>query len=51
MGLLIMNYELWNVISELSLNLSTNRNMESKRKMGFGFVTNVKYCIKVYQLL
>jgi hypothetical protein len=49
MGLFFINYELWNVISELSLNLSANRNMESKRKMGFGLITNVKYCIKVYQ--
>ena len=51
MGLFFINYELWNVISELSLNLSANRKMESKVKMGFAFITNVKYCIKVYQLL
>ena len=42
MGLFFINYELWNVISELSLNLSANRNMESKRKMGFGLIKNDK---------
>ncbi len=35
---------------ELSLNLSTNQKMESKVKMGFAFITNVQYSIKVYEI-
>ena len=51
MGLFFINYELWNRINELSLYLSTNQKMKSEIKIEFAFITNVKYCIKVYQLL
>ena len=49
MGLFFINYELWNRINELSLYLSTNQKMKSEIKIEFAFITNVKYCIKVYQ--
>jgi hypothetical protein len=58
---ILVFYYLWNVIlrlidgiigmSELSLNLSANRNMESEIKMESAFITNVQYCINVYHLL
>jgi hypothetical protein len=44
-------FYLWNGMYELSLNLSRNQKMKGKVKMEFALITNVKYCIKVYQLL
>jgi hypothetical protein len=49
MGFILFSFYVLNVISELSLNLSKNRNMESKIKMEFAFITNVQYSINVYQ--
>ena len=49
MGFILFSFYVLNVISELSLNLSKNRNMESEIKMEIAFITNVQYCINVYQ--
>ena len=49
MGFILFSFYVLNVISELSLNLSKNRNMESEIKMEFAFITNVQYSINVYQ--
>ena len=49
MGFILFSFYVWNVISELSLYLSTSQNMESKVKMESAFITNDKDCIKVYK--
>lgn len=53
MNLVFFNYFLLFMIYgiyELSLYLSKNRKMESKIRMESGFISSVKYSIKVYQI-
>lgn len=38
------------MMNDYSLNLSTNEEMESKIKMEFAYITNLKYSIKIYKI-